>query len=97
MPPSGLCSRNLAIGESSPSGSSSSILVLGSVMKTVVTPWSGCGTAAGDFRAQRIAIDRRRLGDVAHRDGDVIETTDHGFTANAKESRRPLHSSRLPA
>ncbi len=30
-----------------------------------------------DFRAQRVAIDLRRLGDVAHRDGDVIETTDH--------------------
>ena len=30
----------------SPSGSSSSILVLGSVMKTVVTPWSGCGTGS---------------------------------------------------
>ena len=27
-------------------GSSNSILVLGSVMNTVVTPWSGCGTAA---------------------------------------------------
>src|ERR1700722_4528160 len=46
MPPSGLRSRNFAIGEPSPSGSSSSILVFGRVMNTVVTPWSGCGTAA---------------------------------------------------
>src|SRR5207342_1556493 len=46
MPPSGLRSRNFAIGESCPSGSSSSILVFGSVMKTVVTPWSGCGTGS---------------------------------------------------
>ena len=29
------------------------------------------------LRAQRIAIDLRRFGDVAHRNSDVIETTDH--------------------
>src|SRR6516225_7941446 len=46
MPPSGLRSRNLAIGEPSPSGSSSSIFVFGKATNTVVTPWSGCGTAA---------------------------------------------------
>jgi hypothetical protein len=39
-------SRNFAIGESSPKGAISSILVLGSVMKTVVTPCSGCGTGS---------------------------------------------------
>src|SRR5664279_1776203 len=33
----------------------------------------------GDFRAQGVAIDRGCLGDVAHRDGDVIETTDHAI------------------
>ena len=42
----GLRSRNLAIGESSPSGAISSILVFGSVMNTVVTPCSGCGTGS---------------------------------------------------
>jgi len=31
----------------------------------------------GNLRPQRVAIDFRRLDDVAHRDGDVIETTDH--------------------
>ena len=57
MPPSGLRSRNLAIGEFSPSGSSSSILVLGSVMNTVVTPCAGCATLRRHFGAQRVAID----------------------------------------
>src|ERR1700745_3381491 len=47
MPPSGLRSRNFAIGEPSPNGSRSSILVLGNVMKTVVTPWAGCGMGSG--------------------------------------------------
>src|SRR5690349_6875665 len=44
MPPSGLRSRNFAIGDSAPSGSSSSIFVFGSVMNTVYTPCSCCGT-----------------------------------------------------
>ena len=34
------------MGEFSPSGSSSSILVLGSVTNTTVTPCSGCGTGS---------------------------------------------------
>src|SRR5665213_1935715 len=46
MPPSGFFSRNLLIGEASPSGSSNSILVLGRLMNTVETPWSGCCTVA---------------------------------------------------
>src|SRR5918993_1450 len=46
MPPSGFFSRNLAMGESSPRGSRSSILVLGSVMNTTVTPCSGRASGA---------------------------------------------------
>ena len=38
IPPFGFFSRNFAIGEFSPSGSSSSILVLGNSTKIVVTP-----------------------------------------------------------
>ena len=65
------------IGEPSPSGSSNSILVLGSVMNTVVTPWCRLLHLGRDVGAERVAIDLGGLGDVAHRDGDVIETTDH--------------------
>jgi hypothetical protein len=46
MPPFGLRSRNFAIGEPSPSGCNSSILVFGRVTKTVVTPCSGRSTGA---------------------------------------------------
>jgi len=41
-----LRSRNLAIGEVAPSGWMNSILVLGKVTNTVMTPCSGNGTAA---------------------------------------------------
>src|SRR5690606_27881217 len=41
MPPAGFLARNVAIGEASPSGSSSSTLVLPVSMKTTVTPCSG--------------------------------------------------------
>ena len=41
MPPIGFFSKNFLIGEFIPYGSSSSILVLESSMKTVLTPWSG--------------------------------------------------------
>ena len=40
-PTAGLRSKNFAIGESAPSGCSSSILVLGKDTKTTVTPCSG--------------------------------------------------------
>src|SRR5216684_370295 len=56
MPPSALRSRNLAIGEVSPSGWMNSILVLGSVTNTVITPCSGNGTAAA------IPVSTRRVG-----------------------------------
>src|SRR5262245_22049707 len=46
MPPLGLRSRKAAIGEPSPSGSSSSIFVFGNVTKTTVTPCSACGTGS---------------------------------------------------
>jgi len=49
MPPSGLRSRNFAIGEASPSGAISSTLVFGNVINTVVTPCSGCGTGSDTF------------------------------------------------
>jgi len=39
-------SRNLAMGDASPSGWMNSILVLGRVTNTVMTPCSGNGTAA---------------------------------------------------
>src|SRR5205085_2419531 len=31
----------------------------------------------GHFRAQAVPVDARRLGDIAHRDGDVVEPSDH--------------------
>ena len=65
MPPSGFLSRNLAIGEFSPSGSSSSILVLGSVMNTVETPCSGCATFSDTSAPSVSLVDVCRLGDVA--------------------------------
>ena len=49
----GLRSRK-AIGDPSPSGSRSSILVFGSATKTTVTPCSGCGTGA-DTSAPRVS------------------------------------------
>ena len=46
MPPAGFLARKPAIGEASPSGCKSSILVFGSSTKTTVTPCSGssCGS-----------------------------------------------------
>src|SRR4029453_16257907 len=41
MPPDGLRSRKAAMGEASPKGSNSSILVLGSVTNTTLTPCAG--------------------------------------------------------
>jgi hypothetical protein len=41
MPPEGFFAKKPAIGELSPNGSSSSILVFGSAMNTTVTPCSG--------------------------------------------------------
>ena len=49
------------MGESAPSGSSSSILVLGNVMNTAVTPWAVCGTAAEVIGLSE--IDFRTIGD----------------------------------
>ena len=54
MPPAAFFSRNLAMGDPGPSGSSSSSLVLGSSTNTTVTPCSGsaCGslTCSGGTR-----------------------------------------------
>ncbi len=53
MPPLGLRARKRAMGEFSPKGSMSSILVLGSSTKTVVTPWAGKGTGPETFAPKR--------------------------------------------
>jgi len=37
-------------------------------MNTVVTPWSGCGTAAETSAAENVAINRHSLAEIAHRD-----------------------------
>ena len=46
MPPDGFLSRKGCMGELSPSGCKSSILVFSSSTKTTVTPWSGSSVAA---------------------------------------------------
>ena len=98
MPPSGFFSRNLAIGEPAPSGSSNSILVFGSSTKTTVTPWSGCAIGCGDLGAQHVAIGRGSGGEVLHRDGDMVQTADHArslFGSTAARSHQLVRHSLL--
>ena len=67
-----------AIGELSPSGSISSILVLGSSTKTMVTPWSGMRHRLGNLGAERVAIERRGGREVGDGDRDMVQPADHG-------------------
>ncbi len=53
------------MGEFSPSGCSSSILVLGNSTNTIVTPWSGCATGSETLAPSSVAIDRCRFGESA--------------------------------
>src|SRR6187200_1724971 len=65
MPPEGLRSRKPAIGDVAPSGSSSSILVLGSVTNTTVTPCAGCAIGSdtsAPSTARYWAVAAARLG-----------------------------------
>ena len=77
MPPAGFLARKAAIGELSPSGWRSSILVFGSSTKTTVTPWSGSSCGGADAGAEGVAVLRRGGGEVRDRDGDVVQATDH--------------------
>ena len=51
--------------------------MLGSSMKTTVTPWSGssCGAPTPAPSVSRYCADGG--GEVGHGDGDVVEATDH--------------------
>ena len=65
------------MGEFSPSTPSSSILVLGSSMNTVVTPCSGWSTCVRDLGAERVAVDLRGGLQVRHGNGDMVQAADH--------------------
>jgi hypothetical protein len=65
------------MGESSPSGSSNSILVLGSSTKTTVTPWAGSGLRGGNLRTQHGAVDPGSPFEVGNGNGHVVQSSEH--------------------
>ena len=52
-------------------------MVLGSSMKTTVTPWSGSSCGRADAGAEGVAVLGHGGVEIGHRDGDVVEATDH--------------------
>ncbi len=65
------------MGELSPSGSSSSTLVLPSIDEDDGDAMLGQGLRLADMGAEQVAILRRRGGEVGDGDGDVVEAADH--------------------
>ena len=62
---------------SAPSGSSSSILVLGKVTKTTRDAVLGLRQRGRDLGAQRLGIEPRSRRQIRHRDRHVIQSSDH--------------------
>src|SRR5438132_264792 len=97
MPPDGLRSRKPAIGEAAPSGSNSSILVLGSVTNTTLTPCADLDEASLRRGRLRGRVFRRRDGgsDPAQRRNPEEDRALDGLPAGRRRLR--LYRRRLAA
>ena len=88
MPPSGLRSRNFAIGDIRPERFQELDLGVGQRDEHGGHAVRRLRHHGGNLGAERLAIDLGGLGDVAHRDGDVVEASDH--EASPASARLPI-------
>ena len=80
-PPVGFFLRKLVIGDFSPSGSISSIWLLGRFTKQTLTPCSGMSNGVRDVRrAIERAVRLEGLLDVRHGDADMVQRANLEFT-----------------
>ena len=95
MPPSGLRSRNFAIGEFFAERLEQLDLGVRQGDEHRGHAMLGQRHGGGYLGAERIAIEGSRLGDIAHGDRDVIEPSDHEcLRSSPSASRTPRMSAR---